>query len=61
MNPTSIGVIMEMALAFAGLFGGFAAFPLVGALGLFGRAAGRWGEGGGSVGDVRDAFERSRR
>jgi hypothetical protein len=50
-----------MALAFAGCFGGFGAFLLVGALGGLGWAAGRWAEGGGSVQDVRDAFERSRR
>ncbi|GAQ50233.1 hypothetical protein [Streptomyces acidiscabies] len=50
-----------MALAFAGFFGGFGAFLLVAALGGLGWALGRWIEGGGSLQDVRDAFERNHR
>jgi hypothetical protein len=56
-----VGMIAGMALAFAGCFGGFGAFLLVAALGALGWALGRWAESGGSVQDVRDAFERSRR
>jgi len=56
-----VGMIVGMALAFAGYFGGFGAFLLVGALGGLGWAVGRWAEDGGGLGAVRDAFERSRR
>ncbi|MFC8661426.1 MULTISPECIES: hypothetical protein [Streptomyces] len=56
-----VGMIAGMALAFAGHFGGFGAFLLVAALGGVGWAAGHWFDGGGSVQDVRDAYERSRR
>ncbi|AYC38413.1 hypothetical protein ACFYZI_05325 [Streptomyces griseorubiginosus] len=61
MNTPVVGMAAGMALAFAGFFGGFGAFLLVAALGGLGWALGRWIEGGGSVRDVRDAFERSRR
>jgi hypothetical protein len=61
MSTAFTGMIAGMALAFAGCFGGFGAFLLVAALGGLGWALGRWAEGGGSVRDVRDAFERSRR
>lgn len=61
MNTPVVGMAAGMALAFAGFFGGFGAFLLVAALGGLGWAVGRWIEGGGSVRDVRDAFERSRR
>ncbi|WP_146238397.1 hypothetical protein [Streptomyces sp. Act143] len=61
MRAPFVGMIAGMALAFAGYFGGFGAFLLVGALGGLGWAAGRWVEGGGGIRDVRDAFERSRR
>ncbi|GHB26254.1 hypothetical protein GCM10010306_019470 [Streptomyces umbrinus] len=56
-----MGMVAGMALAFAGYFGGFGAFLLVAALGGLGWVVGRWAERGGSVQDVRDAFERSRR
>ncbi|MGY1499552.1 hypothetical protein ACW4TU_23720 [Streptomyces sp. QTS52] len=61
MSTPFVGMIAGMALAFAGWFGGFGAFLLVAALGALGWVLGRWAEGGGSVRDVRDAFERSRR
>jgi len=61
VNTPVVGMAAGMALAFAGFFGGFGAFLLVAALGGLGWALGRWIEGGGSVRDVRDAFERSRR
>jgi len=61
MSTPVVGMVAGMALAFAGFFGGFGAFLLVAALGGLGWALGRWFEGGGSVQDVRDAFERSRR
>lgn len=61
MSTPVVGMAAGMALAFAGFFGGFGAFLLVAALGGLGWALGRWIEGGGSVQDVRDAFERSRR
>lgn len=61
MSTPFIGMIAGMALAFAGWFGGLGAFLLVAALGALGWLLGRWAEGGGSVRDVRDAFERSRR
>ncbi|MER6244945.1 hypothetical protein [Streptomyces griseorubiginosus] len=61
MNTPVVGMAAGMALAFAGFFGGFGAFLLVAALGGLGWALGRWIEGGGSVRDVRDAFEPSRR
>ncbi|MFF5494998.1 hypothetical protein [Streptomyces aquilus] len=61
MSIPFVGMIAGMALAFAGYFGGFGAFLLVAALGGLGWALGRWVEGGGSVRDVRDAYERSRR
>ncbi|MFD4562725.1 hypothetical protein ACFWP5_51950 [Streptomyces sp. NPDC058469] len=61
MSTPFVGMIAGMALAFAGWFGGFGAFLLVAALGGLGWAVGRWSERGGTVQDVRDAFERSRR
>ncbi|MCZ4512645.1 hypothetical protein AB0H92_07345 [Streptomyces phaeochromogenes] len=61
MSTPFMGMVAGMALAFAGFFGGFGAFLLVAALGGLGWVVGRWADGGGSVQDVRDAFERSRR
>ncbi|MBP5942504.1 hypothetical protein [Streptomyces acidiscabies] len=61
MSTPVVGMTAGMALAFAGFFGGFGAFLLVAALGGLGWALGRWIEGGGSVQDVRDAFERNHR
>ncbi|MDX3386418.1 hypothetical protein PV682_33940 [Streptomyces niveiscabiei] len=61
MSTPVVGMTAGMALAFAGFFGGFGAFLLVAALGGLGWALGRWIEGGGSVQDVRDTFERNHR
>lgn len=61
MSTPFMGMVAGMALAFAGFFGGFGAFLLVAALGDLGWVVGQWADGGGSVQDVRDAFERSRR
>lgn len=61
MSTPVVGMTAGMALAFAGFFGGFGAFLLVAALGGLGWALGRWIEGGGSLQDVRDAFERNHR
>ncbi|MFJ2607811.1 hypothetical protein ACIQOU_03345 [Streptomyces sp. NPDC091279] len=61
MSRSLVGMIVGMALAFAGYFGGFGAFLLVAALGGLGWAAGHWLDGGGRVQDLRDVYERSRR
>ncbi|MDF3299239.1 hypothetical protein [Streptomyces tropicalis] len=61
MSRALTGMIAGMALAFAGYFGGFGAFLLVGALGAVGYALGAWLEGGGRPEDLRGMFERSRR
>ncbi|MFJ4715971.1 hypothetical protein [Streptomyces sp. NPDC088785] len=61
MSRTFIGVIVGMALAFAGYFGGFGAFLLVAALGGLGAWVGHWSDRGGRLQDLRDAYERSRR
>lgn len=45
MSMAVIGLIVGMALGFAGYFGGFAAFLLVAALGGFGFVAGRFLDG----------------
>lgn len=45
MNLGLIGLVVGMALGFAGYFGGFAAFLLVAALGAVGFVVGRLLEG----------------
>jgi hypothetical protein len=47
-----IGLVVGMALGFAGYFGGFAAFLLVAALGAVGFVAGRLLEGDLEIGDL---------
>ncbi|MFJ7269064.1 hypothetical protein ACIQV3_20895 [Streptomyces sp. NPDC099050] len=49
MTKDVLGLLIGMALAFAGWFGGFGAFLLVAALGAIGFAAGRFLEHGGDV------------
>ncbi|MFH8370723.1 hypothetical protein [Streptomyces sp. NPDC018031] len=51
MSKAVIGLIVGMALAYAGYFGGFGAFLLVAALGAVGFAAGRFLEGDWELGD----------
>ncbi|MFE5583791.1 hypothetical protein [Kitasatospora sp. NPDC056531] len=54
MNLAMVGLVVGMALGFAGYFGGFAAFLLVAALGLIGFVAGRLLEGDIELGDLGD-------
>ncbi|MEU6405868.1 hypothetical protein [Streptomyces sp. NPDC046985] len=61
MGTAVAGMFAGMALAFAGWFGGFAAFLLVAALGGLGWAVGHWVDGGGRAQDLRDVFGRRRR
>ncbi|KOU55273.1 hypothetical protein ADK57_44420 [Streptomyces sp. MMG1533] len=53
MSMAVVGMIVGMALGFAGYFGGFGAFLLVAALGAIGFVVGRFLEGDL---DVRDFF-----
>ncbi|MFI5534659.1 hypothetical protein ACIA8O_39615 [Kitasatospora sp. NPDC051853] len=52
MNLGLIGLVVGMALGFAGYFGGFAAFLLVAALGAVGFVAGRLIDGDLELGDL---------
>ncbi|MER6304144.1 hypothetical protein ACWC9T_12175 [Kitasatospora sp. NPDC001159] len=54
MNLAMVGLVVGMALGFAGYFGGFAAFLLVAALGLVGFVVGRLLEGDIELGDLGD-------
>ncbi|MET7639036.1 hypothetical protein [Streptomyces sp. NPDC005438] len=45
MSMSTVGLIVGMALAFAGYFGGFGAFLLVAALGALGFLCGKFVEG----------------
>ncbi|MBP0450133.1 MULTISPECIES: hypothetical protein [unclassified Kitasatospora] len=54
MNLALIGMVVGMALGFAGYFGGFAAFLLVAALGVVGFVAGRLLEGDIELGELGD-------
>ncbi|MBV2151352.1 MULTISPECIES: hypothetical protein [unclassified Kitasatospora] len=54
MNLAIVGLVVGMALGFAGYFGGFAAFLLVAALGLVGFVVGRLLEGDIELGDLGD-------
>ncbi|MCQ4083391.1 hypothetical protein NGB36_22995 [Streptomyces sp. RB6PN25] len=51
MSMAVVGVIVGMALGFAGYFGGFEAFLLVAALGAVGFVVGRFLEGDLEPGD----------
>jgi hypothetical protein len=55
-----IGLIVGMALGFAGYFGGFAAFLLVAALGAVGFVVGRLMEGDLELGDFIRVSDRKR-
>lgn len=52
MSMAVIGMIVGMALGFAGYFGGFGAFLLVAALGAVGFVVGRFLEGDLDPGDL---------
>ncbi|MFF2039711.1 hypothetical protein ACFVVX_04745 [Kitasatospora sp. NPDC058170] len=52
MNLAIVGLVVGMALGFAGYFGGFAAFLLVAALGVVGFVVGRLLEGDIELGDL---------
>ncbi|MFD4660944.1 hypothetical protein ACFWP2_35610 [Kitasatospora sp. NPDC058444] len=54
MNLAIVGLVVGMALGFAGYFGGFAAFLLVAVLGLVGFVIGRLLEGDIELGELGD-------
>nr|BEK68993.1 hypothetical protein KPHV_62200 [Kitasatospora purpeofusca] len=54
MNLAIVGLVVGMALGFAGYFGGFAAFLLVAALGVVGFVVGRLLEGDIELGELGD-------
>ncbi|WP_372406713.1 hypothetical protein [Streptomyces luteireticuli] len=60
MSMAVIGLIVGMALGFAGYFGGFGAFLLVAALGAVGFVAGRFLDGDLEAGDFFRPRERDR-
>ncbi|MCY0939362.1 hypothetical protein [Streptomyces sp. H34-S4] len=51
MRMALVGLIVGMALGFAGYFGGFGAFLLVAALGAVGFVVGRFADGDWELGD----------
>jgi hypothetical protein len=62
VSSALIGLVVGMALGFAGYFGGFAAFLLVAALGAVGFVVGRLVEGDWEFGDFfRPASTRDRK
>lgn len=61
MNMAVVGMIVGMALAFAGYFGGFGAFLLVAALGAVGFVVGRFLEGDLEFGDFFRSRDERRR
>ncbi|MFE2429542.1 hypothetical protein ACFXJ5_22690 [Streptomyces sp. NPDC059373] len=60
MSNAVVGLIVGMALGFAGYFGGFAAFLLVAALGAVGFVAGRLLDGDMELGDFFRGRDRRR-
>ncbi|MGP3690955.1 hypothetical protein ACTVZO_40860 [Streptomyces sp. IBSNAI002] len=60
MGKDALGLMVGMALGFAGWFGGFGAFLLVAALGGLGCAAGLYLERGGDLRDLLIAERRPR-
>ena len=54
MNLALTGMVVGIALGFAGYFGGFAAFLLVAALGAIGFVVGRLLEGDIELGDLTE-------
>lgn len=62
MSLALVGLLVGMALGFAGYFGGFAAFLLVAALGAVGFVVGRLLEGDIEFGDlIRSTQARDRK
>ncbi|BBA99308.1 hypothetical protein RVR_5867 [Actinacidiphila reveromycinica] len=61
MSRAVVGMLVGMALAFAGWFGGFGAFVLVAALGAVGFAGGRLVEGDVDWREILNTSSRSRR
>lgn len=61
MNMAVVGMVVSMALGFAGYFGGFGAFLLVAALGAVGFVVGRFLEGDLEPGDFFRGRERGDR
>ncbi|MFI5866735.1 hypothetical protein [Streptomyces sp. NPDC051546] len=61
MGKDVLGLLVGMALAFAGWFGGFGAFALVSALGALGFVAGRYLDGGGDLRELLVSRDRGRR
>jgi hypothetical protein len=60
MSSAALGLIVGMALGFAGYFGGFGAFLLVAALGAVGFVAGRLLDGDLELGDFFRPRDRRR-
>ncbi|WP_405616219.1 hypothetical protein [Streptomyces sp. NBC_01508] len=61
MNTSLVGLVVGMALGFAGWFGGFGAFLVVAALGAVGFVAGRLVDQGIGLREFLDPDERNRR
>lgn len=61
MSRAVVGLMVGMALGFAGWFGGFGAFLLVGALGTVGWVVSRELEEGADPRDLLRSRDRSRR
>ncbi|WP_030563068.1 hypothetical protein [Streptomyces aureocirculatus] len=61
MNKALVGLLVGMALGFAGWFGGFGAFLLVAALGAVGYVLGRLMDDGVDVRDFLSGRDRERR
>jgi ABC-type sulfate transport system permease component len=60
MSMAVIGLVVGMALAFAGYFGGFGAFLLVAALGAVGFVVGKFIDGDIEPGDFFRSRDRDR-
>ncbi|MCX4782854.1 hypothetical protein [Streptomyces sp. NBC_01264] len=58
MSRDVLGLVVGMALGFAGWFGGFGAFLLVAALGTAGFVAGRFLEHGGDLRELLASRDR---
>jgi hypothetical protein len=61
MSMAVIGLVVGMALGFAGYFGGFAAFLLVAALGAVGFVVGKFLDGDIEPGEFFRSRDRDRR